>query len=370
MQKVNNNQKVDKLLLFAIITILIVGIVTLSSASTVASFKNKGNNYFYLLKQLLYGVLPGLIFMYFVSRIDYHSWQKFAPLLILIGIVLLILVLVPSIGFKVSGARRWIDLKLFTFQPAEFLKLAVIFYLASWYDKRQQQAHDLYYGFLPSLAIVGLIAGLILMQPDMGTMLVLSAVAAVMIFIGGAKIKYLLSVGGIGLVMFWILIKADPERMSRITTFFDRHADPKGISYQVMQALIAIGSGGWWGLGLGQSRQKFDYLPESIGDSIFAIMAEEMGFVRVLIFLGLFVLLAYKGYRLAMKTEDNFGKLVATGITSWIIIQAMINIGGITSTIPLTGVPLPFVSYGSTAMVMNLCAMGVLLNISRQTNTG
>jgi cell division protein FtsW len=306
-----------------------------------------------------------LILLAVLSKVDYHYWQKLAPLLVLIGIVFLVLVLIPSVGFKISGARRWIDFKFFFFQPAEFLKLAIIFYLASWYDKRQQQVHDLYYGFLPSLAIVGLVAGLIILQPDMGTMLVLSSVAAIMIFVGGARIKYLLTVGGVGLVMFWILVKADPERMSRITTFFDRHADPKGISYQVMQALIAIGSGGWWGLGLGQSRQKFDYLPESLGDSVFAIMAEEMGFIRVLFFLGLLAFFAYKGYRIAMKSQDNFGKLVATGITSWIVIQSLINIGGITSTIPLTGVPLPFVSYGSTAMVMNLSAIGVLLNISR-----
>ncbi|MGE5298141.1 MAG: FtsW/RodA/SpoVE family cell cycle protein, partial [Acidobacteriaceae bacterium] len=257
----------------------------------------------------------------------------------------------------------------FLFQPAEFMKLAIIFYLASWYDKRQQHLHDLYYGFLPILTIVLLVSGLIILQPDFGTMSVLVAIAASMFFIAGTKLKYLFSLAGISGLVMYILVKAEPYRLSRITTFFDPGHDAKGISYQINQALIGIGSGGLWGLGFGQSRQKYNYLPEPIGDSIFAIMSEELGFIRVSIVLILFLFLAIRGFRVAMKAPETFGKMVAAGITSWLVFQALINIGGIIALIPLTGIPLPFISYGSTAMVINLAAVGILLNISRYSNS-
>lgn len=357
--------KIDYFFLTVVLIIFIIGLVALSSASTVISFEQSGSNYSLFLRQIIYGAVPGLILMYLFSRINYHVWQKLAPLLILIGIVLLVLVLVPGIGFKTGNARRWINFGFFLFQPAEFLKLATVFYLASWYDKRQQQAQDLYYGFLPSLVIVGLIAGLIILQPDLGTMLVLAGIAGIMFFIGGVRLKYLLSAAGGGLLVFWLLIKAAPYRMNRFLAFFDPNADTRGVTYQIYQALIAIGSGGWWGVGIGQSRQKFNYLPEPMGDSIFAIMAEELGFIRIILVLVMFLLFAYKGYKISLAAPDTFGKLVAVGITSWIVLQALINIGGITKAIPLTGIPLPLISYGSSALVVTFAAIGVLLNISR-----
>ncbi len=356
---------VDYYTLGVVVALLGFGLIALSSASTVLSFERFGNNNYYFLRQVLYGLLPGIVMLYILSRIDYHIWQKFAPLAIFVGIALLVVVLIPSIGFKVGNARRWIHFGQFLFQPAEYVKLAVIFYLASWYDKRQHHVHDLYYGFLPILAIIGLISGLIILQPDMGTMMALVAIAACMFFIGGVHMKYLFSAAGAALFMLWILIKAEPYRLERLTTFFDPSIDSKGISYQITQALIAIGSGGIWGQGFGQSRQKYSYLPEPIGDSIFAIMSEELGFIRILIVLLLIFAFAWRGYKIARKAPDTFGKLLAGGITSWIVFQTLINIGGITGIIPLTGIPLPFISYGSTALVVNLSAIGILLNISR-----
>lgn len=357
--------KIDVGLMLIVLALLVFGMLTLSSASSVTAYERFGNNNHFFFRQLMFGVLPGLAAMYFASRIHFSKWQSFAPLLIVIGIAALIGVFIPGLGFSVGSANSWIDFKFFLFQPSEFMKLVVILYLASWYDKRAEHAQDLYYGFLPSLTIVGLIAGLIILQPDLGTMIILTLIAATMFFIGGVKLKYLFSVAGVMAVFIWIMIKAAPYRLQRIMAFFNPEIDTRGISYQINQALLAIGSGGMWGYGLGQSRQKYNYLPEAIGDSIFAIMAEEMGFVRILIVLLLFLLFAWRGFKVARYAPDNFSKLVAVGITSWVIIQALINIGGITAIMPLTGVPLPFISYGSTAMVVMLLGVGILLNISR-----
>lgn len=356
---------VDKYMMWIVLILLGIGLLSLSSASTVLSYQRFHNNYYYFLRQILFGAVPGLVAMYIFSRIDYHKWQKITPLMVLTGIVLLIAVLIPGVGFKVGGARRWINFGSFLFQPAEFVKLAMILYLASWFDKRQQHVHDLYYGFLPSLAIVGLVAGLIILEPDIGTMLVLAFIAAVMFFVGGIRLKYMYATAGIGAVIFWILVKAEPYRAHRFLAFLDPSADSRGISYQINQALLAIGSGGLWGEGFGQSKQKFSYLPEPIGDSIFAVMSEELGFIRICFILLLFAFFAIRGFKIARYAPDTFGKLVACGITAWLLLQALINIGGITGMIPLTGIPLTFISYGSTSLAISLASIGILLNISR-----
>lgn len=356
---------VDRVLLWTTLVLVVIGLFALSTASSVLAYQRYDNNYYFFLRQLMFGVAPGLVLMYLFSRFDYHKLQNLAPLFVLVGLGMLVAVLIPGIGFEVGGARRWINFGAFLFQPAEFVKLALVIYLASWYDKRQHHVHDLYYGYLPVLAIVGLTAGLITLQPDIGTMLILASIAGVMLFVGGARWKYLLSTAGVGLLVMWLLVKAAPYRANRFLAFFDPSVDTQGISYQINQALIAIGSGGWWGVGFGQSRQKYSYLPEPMGDSIFAIMSEELGFVRILLVLAIFALFAFRGFKVARMTTDTFGKLVAGGITAWIVIQSFINIGAITGLMPLTGVPLPFISYGSTSLAITLAAVGILLNISR-----
>ncbi|MDP4000838.1 MAG: putative lipid II flippase FtsW [bacterium] len=357
--------KMDYVLLGTVMSLLVFGLLALSSASSILSFERFGHNHFYILRQISFGAIPGLVMLYLFSKLDYHIWQKLAPLLVLLGMVLLVLVLIPWIGFQVGGSRRWIDFGYFLFQPTEFVKLAIILYLASWYDKRQHHVQDLYYGFLPILGVVGVISGLVIMEPDLGTMIALATIAAVMFYVGGVKFKYLFSTAAASLLMIWILIKAAPYRLQRLTAYFNPEVDTQGISYQINQALLAIGSGGLWGIGFGQSRQKFNYLPETIGDSIFAVMSEELGFIRITILLLIFLFFAFRGFKIARAAPDVFGKLVATGITSWLVFQSLINIGGITAIIPLAGIPLPFISYGSSALAISLASIGILLNISR-----
>ena len=359
--------KLDYALLAIVFALLGYGLIVLYSASAVESFNTFGTTSYYISHQILYGVLAGLAAMLIMSRIDYHFWQKFLPVLIFGSLILLLMVKIPGIGFASGGARRWIHLGPIFFQPAELIKLVIIFYLASWVDKKQESLNNFYYGLLPSLIIVGLFSALILSQPDFGTMLVLVAVSACMLFAAGISWRYFFYGIVSGSFLLYLIIKLEPYRVKRLTTFLNPSLDPKGISYQINQALLAIGSGGLFGFGYGLSRQKHSYLPEVMNDSIFAVFAEELGFLRVTAAILLFALFAIKGFKIAKQAPDVFGKMVSVGITSWITVQAIINIAAILSLLPLTGIPLPFFSYGSTAMIANLAGIGVLLNISSQS---
>ncbi len=349
------------------IVLLAVGLIMLYSASSVESFNNYGNTSHYLIHQLLYGALGGLILMAIFSRVDYHIWQKYIPHIIIIAFFALALVKVNGIGFAAGGANRWIHLGPIFFQPAELAKVAMIFYIAGWIEKKGNFLHDFYFGLLPSLLIIGLFAFLILWQPDLGTMLVVVLTSLIMLFMGGMKWRHVFWIIVSGVLLAWGFIKTAPYRARRITTFLDPTFDPKGISYQINQALLAIGAGGWFGYGYGLSRQKHNYLPEAMGDSIFAVMSEELGLFRVLLVMGIFILFAYQGFKIAKAAPDTFGKLVAVGITSAIILQALINIGAMVGILPLTGIPLPFFSYGSSSLIVTLASIGILLNISRHS---
>jgi len=357
--------KIDYTLLFIVLGLLAYGLIVLYSASTVQSFANFGNANYYIIHQGLYGAVVGLIALYVCSRIDYHQWQKYLPILIFASLFLLFLVKIPGLGIASGGATRWMRLGPISFQPAELAKLVIIFYIASWVDKKRSSLNDFYYGLLPSLCIVGLFAALILWQPDFGTMLVLLLVCFWMLFAAGIDWKYFFYAGLAGALALYLFIKIEPYRVKRLATFFNPALDPKGISYQINQALLAIGSGGWWGFGYGLSRQKHNYLPAAINDSIFAVFGEELGFFRVLVAVALFAAFAYKGIQIAKNAPDTFGRMVAIGITCWLTFQALINIAAIINLLPLTGIPLPFFSYGSTALIANLAGVGILLNISR-----
>lgn len=357
--------KIDYTLLFITLSLLSFGLVVLYSASTVQSFADFGSTGYYITHQIVYGALVGLVAMYICSKLNYHIWQKYLPYLIFLSLFLLVLVKVPGLGFAAGGASRWIRLGPVTFQPAEAAKLVIILYLASWVGKKRGNLNNFYYGLLPSLCIIALFAGLILWQPDFGTMLVLVLVAFFMLFAAGLNWKYFFYSSVCGFLGLYLLIKTEPYRIKRLATFLNPNLDPKGISYQINQALLGIGSGGLWGFGYGLSRQKHNYLPAVLNDSIFAVFAEELGFLRVLPALILFALFALKGFSISKKAPDTFGKMVALGITSWITLQAFINIAAILNLLPLTGIPLPFFSYGSTALIANLAAVGILLNISK-----
>ena len=306
--------------------------------------------------------------MYLIQKVDYHFWKKMAVPFFFVSMVFLVLVFVPGIGSKVYGASRWIQLGPFSFQPSEMAKLAIILYLAAWLESRgAQRIKDLFEGVIPFLAIMGLVGFLIIKQPDTGTLGVIVLTSIAIFFISGAQLKHLATLGGIGFCTLWLLVKLEPYRFDRIVSFQNPASDPQGIGYQIMQALIGVGSGGIFGVGLGNSRQKFNYLPEPVGDSIFAVIGEELGLIGSVILIILFVVLALRGLKIAKNAPDGFGKLVATGITMWIIFQAFINISANVGLVPFTGIPLPLISYGGTSMIFIMAAVGILLNISKQT---
>lgn len=359
--------KPDYVLIIIIFALVIFGLIMLASASSVISYEKFGENYYYFRHQLIFGVLLGLIAFTVTSRIDYRIYQKLAVPALLITLALLVMVFIPGLGLEHGGARRWIHLGPYTMQPTEIVKLTFLLYLATWLEKRGKGVKDWKYGFLPFITILGIIGLLIMLQPDLGTFFLIVLIAAVVYFVAGASWTHLLAMGIGGIALFWALVKMAPYRMARFTVFLNPQLDPSGIGYQINQALLAIGSGGLFGRGLGKSIQKFQYLPEAAGDSIFAIIAEELGFLRILFLIGLFAFFVYLGFRIARQAPDGFGKLVACGITGWLGLQAFINIAAMVNLIPLTGIPLPFISYGGTALMISLTAVGILVNISRYT---
>ncbi len=354
-------------LIFSVFALLAYGLIALYSASTVDSYKNFGNTTYYVVHQLIYGVALGLIGMLITSGLDYHLWEKYLKILILGTLVALIMVKIPGFGFSAGGASRWIHIGFLFFQPAELAKLAIVVYIAAWVNKRKNNLNNFYLGVLPSLTITALFAALILWQPDLGTMLVLVLVSVTMLFAAGISWKYFFWTMVLGALSLYAFIRFAPYRARRLTTFLNPEIDPQGISYHINQALLAIGAGGMWGYGYGLSRQKHNYLPEVMGDSVFAVTAEELGFVRIVFVIVFFVWFILEGFAVAKNAPDTLGKMLAMGITSWLGLQALINIGAMVNLVPLTGIPLPFFSYGGTAMIINLSAIGILLNISKQS---
>ncbi|TSC52597.1 MAG: cell division protein FtsW [Parcubacteria group bacterium LiPW_72] len=354
-------------LIITVFALVIFGLVMIGSASSVLSYERFGNNAYYLRHQFFLGALLGFIAWLIFAKIDYHRWQKWAFLALIISLILLVLVFIPGIGLGFKGARRWIGAGPFSFQPTELLKLTFVIYLATWLSGKREQVSHFQYGFLSFLTILGVVSFLIVLQPDIGTLSIILLSSVIVFYLAGARFHHLAMIGGILVLTFWLLIVIAPYRMDRFAVFRNPETDPQGIGYHLNQALIAEGSGGLWGLGFGQSRQKYSYLPEVVGDSIFAVICEELGFLRVSFLVFLFSFLAYQGFKIARASPDSFGRLLAGGITSWLCFQAFINILALSGLIPLTGVPLPLISYGGSAMVISLIAVGILTNISKQT---
>lgn len=355
----------DKILILDVLLLAVCGLVIISSASVVMSYNEFGNNYYYLIHQFVFGFLPGIILALIFSRTDYRKFKKSAPLFLVATLALLLVVFIPGIGSDIRGVNSWIYFAGMSFQPSELAKLTLIIYLAAWLEERKKKLNDFSQGFLPFIMIVALVAIPLIKQPDIGTLVAICAIACSMYFVAGAGLTYILLLFAGGLAGVITLIKIAPYRMNRLTTFMHPELDPQGIGYQINQSLLALGSGGILGLGLGHSRQKFNYLPEPIGDSVFAIAGEELGLVGLAFLMFLFVVFAKRGLAIATNTKDDFGKFIAIGITSWVIFQALLNIGAITSLLPLTGIPLPFISYGGSALMSLLAGVGVLLSVSR-----
>lgn len=356
----------QKRLLWTILVLVVFGLVILSSAGVIEGQKRFDSPYYYVKHQILLGVLPGLALMFIFSRIDYRFWRKLAFPILFVALTLLILVLLPSVGLALKGARSWIAFKGFTFQPAETLKFALIIYLAAWFGIKEGRIKHWTYGALPFIVVMALVGLLLALQPDVGTLGIVIAIAAGVYFVAGAPVKHIAIVVALALVAISAFVMTSTYRLDRIKAALNPVNDPRDSSYQLNQSLIAIGSGGMLGVGFGHSRQKLGFLPETIGDSIFPIIAEELGFVGATATVGLFVLLAIFLTQTARNAPDKFGQLLVTGMEIWIMTQAFINIGGATGIIPLTGLPLPFISYGGTALVALLGGLGIVLNIAKR----
>jgi len=356
----------DRMLLAVISILLIFGLISLSSASSVVAYDKFGDAYYYF-KHQLFGLGLGLVAFWFFAKIDYHVWQKYAFGFLVFSILLLLLVFIPGLSANYGKARSWINIFGFSLQPSEFVKLSFLLYLAAWLEARREDLHDYEKGIGPFVVILGLVGFLMLLQPDLGTLIIIGATSLIVYFVGGGKLKHVLAIILIGLIGLVIMVQIKPYQMNRFKCMFDSSFSPTDICYQTNQSLIAVGSGGLFGRGLGESRQKFMYLPEVSGDSIFAIIAEEAGFVVSVFFIILFLFLFYRGYFIAKYAPDIYGRNMAIGIVSWLTIQAIVNVAGIINIMPMTGVPLPFVSYGGTAILAALSASGILVNISKQT---
>jgi len=354
--------KIDPWLLMIVLALLCIGIVMVYSASSFIAARYYGDASYFLQRELIWVVL-GVVAMVMTMRVDYRHWRRLS--LLGMVIILLLLVIVLRFGVNVYGASRWLAFgSFFSFQPSELTKLVLALYIADWLARKGNQVGTFLYGLAPFVILVGLVLGLVLLENDMGTAIIIAGFAVAMFFTAGANIvQFLLALACGGLIFLREALHG--YRYFRITGFLDPFKNVTGINLQRYQSLLALGSGGLFGLGLGASRQKTGYLPLPYTDSIFAILGEELGFIGCTIVVVLFLALAFRGFRLARRAPDVYGALLATGITTWLVLQAMINIGASTGTIPYTGVPLPLISFGGSSLVVSMAAIGVLLNVSR-----
>lgn len=354
--------------LFIITAILFVGgLLILFSSSVVLSQKNFGTIHYYTLRQLLYGGFTGIIGFLVTQMIPYRVWRTLALPLMVFSFIFLALLFVPELGYTAGGARRWLTFGPISFQPSEILKFSFIVYLASWLDARRRETASIAQGMIPFALMLAIVGMFLVMQPDIGTLGIVVASALLLYFLGGGKMSQIAILCLLGGVLFYFLAQLAPYRWNRILVFLNPSLDPRGIGYQIGQAFIAIGSGGFFGKGFGQSLQKYNYLPEATSDSIFAVFAEEMGFFGVCILIAVFCFFLWRGLVIAKRAPDVFGKLLAAGITLGITAQAFINMAAISGLLPLTGIPLPFVSHGNTSLAVTLTSIGVLMNISKNS---
>lgn len=346
--------KIDRILIFLVLGLSIFGILMIFDASSVTATENFGDK-FYFARLQTFWVLLGLMVMTITSKINYHHWRKISLPLFLISCIFLILVLIPGIGVKVMGGKRWLSFAGFSFQPAELAKLSTILYLATFLEKRNK--------FFHFLCLLGFLSFLLILEPDLGTTIILATSALVVYFLSGGSLAEILLASLLGLIGGAFFIFTSPYRMSRLKVFLNPEIDPTGSSYHLRQMLLALGSGGFWGRGIGQSRQKFLFLPEAATDSIFAIIGEELGFIGSVATTSVFLILMFIGLKIASDAPDKFGQVLAGGIVSMIFLQAFLNLAATVSLVPLTGVPLPFLSYGGSFLFVVFWGIGILLNI-------
>jgi len=357
----------DLTLLFIVLMLLLTGLIMVYSSSFVWAEYKYADSLFYVKRQLLFASV-GIVGMFFIYLVPYTVWRKYVKVILVICFLLLILVLVPGIGIVRGGAQSWIGVGAFSIQPSEFMKLGLILYLANYLTVHHKKITTFTKGFLFPISFIFLIFAFIMLQPDFGTGVVLVATCVLMIFTAGARFIYFIYLTILGVVGFTFLILSAPYRISRITAYLNPWDDPLGDGFQIIQSLYAVGPGKLMGVGFKKSLQKYFYLPEPQTDFIFAIIGEEFGFIGGTVVILLFVLLCLRGIQVALNIVDPFGRYVAFGIITMITIQVMINISVVIGLIPVTGITLPFLSYGGSSLTLTLCSIGILLNISAYTN--
>lgn len=361
------NNPMDFTLIITILLLLTIGLIMVLSASSPSALSESGDSYKYFSKQLLFAIF-GIVAMIFISKVDYRFYKKFYKHAWWISLVLLVLVKV--IGKNINGSQRWIYLsETLSFQPSELVKILMIVFYAGILTKNRDKLAKYKDGFIKHILMLAPIIGLLMLQPHFSASIVIVGICSIMMIVAGCKFRHFaLTAGSIGVPIIIALILFSPYRLQRVVTFLDPWQDPTDTGWQVIQSLYAIGSGGLFGAGLGESKQKYLYIPEPHNDFIFSILGEEMGFIGCAIVLILFAIFIWRGVLIAMKAPDMFGSLIAVGITALVAIQVIINVAVVTSSMPATGMPLPFFSYGGTALFVLLCEMGVLLNVSRASN--
>ena len=346
---------------------MLFGLLMIYSSSSIWSIYKFGNSYHYLIYQGIF-VIIGITLIIVLSKIDYHIYYKLSTKLLIISLILLILVLIPGIGIIRNGSRSWFGIGGLGIQPSEFTKLSLIIFVSKYLERSNRFIKDYKQGVIPILVVLLLVFGLIMLEPDFGTGMIIVVSVIALLFIAGVNMKFFLILGGVGVIGIILLIIVAPYRMDRITSFLNPWSDPLGTGFQIIQSLYSIGPGGLLGTGLFNSRQKHFYLPEPQTDFIFSIISEEFGVLGVIIVVLLFGFLLYRVIRISIKCEDQFGKLLSFGLIFQIIVQTVMNLSVVIGLIPVTGVTLPFLSYGGSSLIISGISIGIILSISKNIN--
>lgn len=358
------SRPMDRTVLVVTYMLTLIGLIIMFSASGVMAETRYGDATFFLKRQSLW-LLLGLLVLHWVAQRDYTMWQTLAPYGLVLTFVLLVLVLIPVLGTQVNGARRWLRVAGFSIQPGEIAKLAIVLYLASFLVRKEQDLVTFSRGMLAPMAVVGMFAGLLLLEPDMGTAVVLTLLLFGLLFLGGARLPHLLVMAVLLLAVAYTLIMQSDYRRRRLLNFMDPWQDPTDAGFQLTQSFVALGNGGIFGVGLGEGRQKLFFLPEAHADFVLALVGEELGFLGTGLLIGLFAVLIVKGFKIAGRAPDAFGRHLAGGVTLLVGIQVLINMSVVSGLLPTKGLTLPFVSYGGSSLIVSLMAIGILLSISR-----
>lgn len=355
--------------IFSIVAVLVsVGVVMIYSTSAIYAYSNMNDSLYFLKRHLVYLVI-GLVLMLIAMSVDMKRIKALSKPMMMVSMALLVLVLIPHIGKEISGAKRWFRIGPVNFQPSEFAKIAIIIYMADFIARKKELVKSFIHGYLPTMIILGMTVGLILLEPDLGTAVTISVTTILMLYVSGLRVSYIIASMLASLPLLYVLLFRVPFRRKRLMIFLNPWADKSGTGFQIIQSFIALGSGGLLGVGLGQSRQKLFYLPASHTDFIFSIIGEELGFIGAASIVVLFILFIWEGMKVVMRTAGGFEKMLCFGIVSMIALEAIINIGVTAGALPTKGLPLPFISYGGSGLIFHLMAVGLLLNAAKGCET-